>query len=105
MAQVNIKIDDQLKDDVSKIFADMGLDITSGIKVYLKRVQQDHKIPFEVRSQSPSFDADQVVKDYQDGDPTVVNSLNSLFKSLGKLQQSDSSDNSIGGSILKTFRD
>lgn len=105
MAQINIKIDDQLKNDVSKIFADMGLDITSGIKVYLKRVQQDRKIPFEVRSQSSSFDADQIARDYKDGDPTVVHNLNSLFKSLNKLQQSDSSDNSIGGSILKTFRD
>ncbi len=33
MAQINIKIDGQLKNDVSKIFNDMGLNITSGIKV------------------------------------------------------------------------
>lgn len=39
MAQINIKIDDQLKDDVSRIFNEMGLDITTGIKIYLKRVQ------------------------------------------------------------------
>ena len=28
MAQINIKIDDQLKDDVSRIFNEMGLDMT-----------------------------------------------------------------------------
>ena len=33
MAQINIKIDDQLKDDVSRIFNEMGLDITTGIKI------------------------------------------------------------------------
>lgn len=37
MAQINIKVDDQLKDDVSKIFAEMGIDLTSGIKIYLKK--------------------------------------------------------------------
>lgn len=105
MAQINIKIDGKLKNDVSKIFTDMGLDITSGIKVYLKRVQQDRKIPFEVRSQSPSFDADQIAKDYQAGDPTVVHNLNSLFKSLSQMDKKDNSTNSIGGSILKTFHD
>lgn len=81
MAQVNIKIDDQLKDDVSKIFADMGLDITSGIKVYLKRVQKDRKIPFEIRSQSSSFDADRIAQGYKDGDPTVVHNLNRIAES------------------------
>ena len=50
MAQINIKIDDQLKDDVSRIFNEMGLDITTGIKIYLKRVQQDQRIPFELTS-------------------------------------------------------
>ena len=55
MAQINIKVDDQLKDDVSKIFAEMGLDLTSGIKVYLKRVQQDQKIPFEIKG-TPNID-------------------------------------------------
>ncbi|WP_367342386.1 hypothetical protein [Limosilactobacillus sp.] len=56
-------------------------------------------------SQSSSFDADQVARDYQAGDPTVVHNLNSLFKSLNHLQKDNSTNDSIGGSILKTFHD
>lgn len=95
MAQINIKIDDQLKDDVSRIFNEMGLDITTGIKIYLKRVQQDQRIPFELTSHH-SFDAKKVAQQYQAGDQATVNNLNSLFKELNKTPHTAS----IGGQIL-----
>lgn len=112
MAQINIKIDDQLKDDVTKIFNEMGLDMTTGIKLYLKRVQRDQKIPFELTSHH--FDAQKLARQYRAGDQQVVANLNDLFKALGNqdnstigigkaiLNHNDSSNgNGIGGSILK----
>ena len=95
MAQINIKIDDQLKDDVSRIFNEMGLDITTGIKIYLKRVQQDQRIPFELTSHH-IFDEKKVAQQYQAGDQATVNNLNSLFKELNKTSHTAS----IGGQIL-----
>ncbi|MCH3921687.1 type II toxin-antitoxin system RelB/DinJ family antitoxin [Limosilactobacillus sp.] len=89
MAQINIKVDDQLKDDVSKIFAEMGLDLTSGIKIYLKRVQQDKKIPFELTS-TPTSAAD---------NSTTAAGLNKLLSALAGAKGAD--DSSIGGSVLK----
>lgn len=49
MAQINIKIDDNLKQDAIKPFSSMGLDLSTGIKLYLKRVTQDNKLPFTPR--------------------------------------------------------
>lgn len=46
MAQINVKIDDSLKQDASKAFSSMGLDLSTGIKLYLTRVAQDNKLPF-----------------------------------------------------------
>lgn len=95
MAQINIKVDDQLKADVSKIFAEMGLDITSGIKVYLKRVQRDKKIPFEIES---GQDINQLAQQYRNGNPEVVSRLNKLLTALAG---PDSGTTGIGGSVLK----
>ena len=95
MAQINIKVDDQLKDDVSKIFAEMRLDLTSGIKVYLKRVQQDQKIPFEIKG-TPNID--EVAQQYRAGNPEVVTRLNKL---LSILAGPDDGTTGIGGSVLK----
>lgn len=96
MAQINIKVDDELKESVSKIFVEMGLDLTTGIKIYLKRVQHDKKIPFEVKSNAPSR-AEKLAAEYQKGNPEVVNSLNELFKTLNSR---DSGINGIGEGIL-----
>lgn len=46
MAQINIKIDDDLKQGAAKVFSSMGLDLSTGIKIYLKRVTQDNELPF-----------------------------------------------------------
>lgn len=52
MAQINIKIDDDLKQDATKVFSSMGLDLSTGIKIYLKRVTQDNKLPFTPKATS-----------------------------------------------------
>lgn len=87
MAQINIKVDDQLKDDVSKIFDEMGIDLTSGIKIYLKKVQQTKKIPFELTSATAKAD----------------NHPNNLNQLLLALAGGSSEQSGIGGSMLKTF--
>ena len=84
--QINIKVDAKLKKEVTKIFADMGLDLTSGIKIYLKRVQQEKKIPFELTSLAASK---------QDQAPS---NLNQLFSALAGGSQEQ---NGIGGNLLK----
>lgn len=87
MAQINIKVDDQLKADVSKIFAEMGLDLTSGIKIYLKRVQQDKRIPFALKSSQSN----------PEKNSAAATNLNQLLSALAGAK---GADNSIGGSVL-----
>lgn len=49
MAQINIKIDDSLKEDTAKAFFSMELDLFTGIKIYLTRITQDNKLPLTPR--------------------------------------------------------
>ncbi len=52
MTTIQVRIDAKTKAKAKKIFAEMGLDISSGIKVYLNRVVQDKTIPFVVRTEN-----------------------------------------------------
>ena len=48
-ATLTIRVDNDLKDEASAILEDMGLNLTSGITVFLKTVVREKKIPFEIR--------------------------------------------------------
>lgn len=47
---LQVRIDQKTKDAARKAFASMGLDLSSGVKLYLARVAQEKRIPFEVAS-------------------------------------------------------
>ena len=45
---LQIRVDTTLKEDASKIFEDLGIDISSAIRIFLKRVVIDNGIPFRL---------------------------------------------------------
>lgn len=49
---LNIRVDKKLKERVKNTFEKMGLDISSGIKVYLKQVVNFQSIPFKLRTKN-----------------------------------------------------
>lgn len=48
-ATLTIRVNNNLKDEASAILEDMGLNLTSGITVFLKTVVREKKIPFEIK--------------------------------------------------------
>jgi len=47
---IQIRIDTKTKEASRKILEEMGLDMSSAIKMFLKNVAITHSIPFEVRT-------------------------------------------------------
>ena len=47
-ARLNLSIDADLKEQTSNVLAQIGLDFTTAINVYFKRIVSDNKIPFEL---------------------------------------------------------
>jgi len=45
---LQVRVDKKMKTDAQKVFAKMGLDLSSGIKLYLARVTQDQCVPFQL---------------------------------------------------------
>ncbi len=52
MTTIQIRIDEKTKAGAKKVFKKMGLDVSSGIKMYLSRVAQDKSIPFVLRTEN-----------------------------------------------------
>ena len=47
-ARLNLNIDADLKEQTSYILTQIGLDFTTAINVYFKRIVSDNKIPFDL---------------------------------------------------------
>ena len=47
-ALVQAKVEPELKSEVEKYFAEFGMDTSSAIRVFLKKVVQTRSIPFQI---------------------------------------------------------
>ncbi len=55
---IQARVDTKLKNEASELFESLGLDMTTAIKIFLKRCLQEGGIPFEIRNnKEASLDA------------------------------------------------
>ena len=56
MAKVstNITIDADVKKQAQELFADLGMDLSTAINIYLKKALEEQGIPFEVTRKAPN---------------------------------------------------
>lgn len=80
MAQINIRIDDKLKDEAEKLFDELGLNMSSAFNVFLKQSIRQGGIPFEITTRTDPF--------YSESN---INVLNRLLNdaNIGKLTEHD----------------
>lgn len=48
--QINIKLEDDLMNEVNYILKSMGLSMTTAVRMFFTRVKNDRAIPFEIRA-------------------------------------------------------
>ena len=53
----NISIDEQLKKEAQMLFADLGMDLTTAVTIYLRQAVREQRIPFEITRSAPSYAA------------------------------------------------
>lgn len=81
METISFKIDDKEKAELKEIFEEMGLDLSSGMRVYAKRVIATRSVPFELKAIS---NFEQSIAEYNRGEVTKVNNVKELMASLDK---------------------
>ena len=47
MTTVNVRIEEKTKKAANKVFADIGMDMSSGIKIFLQQVVNEKGLPFK----------------------------------------------------------
>ncbi|MBO1307846.1 type II toxin-antitoxin system RelB/DinJ family antitoxin [Enterococcus sp. 669A] len=47
MGEINIGIDDQLKEEANKVFDDLGIDMTTAITFFLKQTVKEQRLPVQ----------------------------------------------------------
>ena len=48
MAQISLRVDDDLKRNAERTFDDIGLSMSTAINIFLKTVVRENRIPFEL---------------------------------------------------------
>ncbi len=77
---VNIRLDEDLKKQTEKLLADMGLNMTTAVNIFLRQVLRTGGIPFEITTRKDDF--------YNPANQTRLrNSIKNLEKGLGEVHE------------------
>ncbi|MBF0819785.1 type II toxin-antitoxin system RelB/DinJ family antitoxin [Streptococcus acidominimus] len=60
MSTIAIRVDEELKDEATKLYKSMGLDMTTAIKLFLTQSVLTQSIPFTIKNYSTSDDREVV---------------------------------------------
>ena len=52
MSQIAVRVDDKLKKDATEVFNELGLDMSTAVKLFLKQSVLTRSIPFDVKLDS-----------------------------------------------------
>lgn len=63
MAQINMRIDDEVKKNAEIVCDEIGISMAAAINIYLKRLGKEHRIPFEVRGEVPNKETIKAMED------------------------------------------
>ena len=61
MAQINLRIDDEVKRNAEKTLDDIGLSMSAAINIFLKTVVRENRIPFEL-SADPFYSKENIAE-------------------------------------------
>ena len=80
MSNITIRIDDDLKEKATELFADLGLGMNQAITLFLKASVREQGIPFMLKRRDPNKDTIQAIKELIDmeNDPDKYESFSSV---------------------------
>ena len=55
MAQINVRIDDDIKSEAEILFAELGMNISTAINVFIRQCIRNKEIPFVITSKTDPF--------------------------------------------------
>ena len=65
MANVSIRMDDNLKKQAEDLFNDLGMNLTTAFTIFVKQSIREHRIPYEITIEIPNSKTISAINDVQ----------------------------------------
>ncbi len=87
---VQIRMDNELRDDAAQMFDQLGLDLPTAIRMFLKKSLAVRGLPFEVREEIPNKETRIAMENINNG-----SNLSRSFSSVAELMEDLNADDPI----------
>ena len=69
MAKVstNISIDADIKKQAQELFAELGMDLSTAINIFIRQALRQHSIPFEITADIPNEETKRAIENVRNG--------------------------------------
>jgi len=81
MSRVNIHIDDKLKDQANELFNDIGINMSTAIKIFLRKSVREQRMPFILEE---PLDSPQSCEEALEGRGKVYDSVEEMMQDLNE---------------------
>ena len=63
MAQISLRVDDDVKRGAEQALSDIGLSLSAAINVFLRKVARERRIPFELTADTPNEETLEAIRE------------------------------------------
>lgn len=81
---VQVRIDKKLKEDAEALFADLGLDITTALRMFLKEAVREQKIPLKLKNTQKAWLKEAKKMQENPQDYKAYDDIDEMFKDILK---------------------
>ncbi|MBQ1452919.1 MAG: type II toxin-antitoxin system RelB/DinJ family antitoxin [Ruminococcus sp.] len=89
MAKVstNVSIDADIKKQAQELFAELGMDLSTAINIFIRQALRQHSIPFEITADDPNKETREAIAEVRrmKKDPTIgkaYDDVDDMFEEL-----------------------
>ena len=79
---MNIRVDNDIKNNAKKIFAELGMDLTTAVNIFLRQSIREHGMPFELKLHVPNDETLEAIRQVNNKED-----LSKPFSSISELMQ------------------
>ncbi len=88
---INVLVPIEVKEEATKIFNNLGLNMSTAMNIFLKKVIQERGIPFELKEPTPSKEllealqeGEQIIEDIKNGKRKGYTDVHQMFQDIIK---------------------
>ena len=84
---INVRVDSELKVQAETLFADLGMNMSTAINIFLKSAVNYNGLPFEVKRSTPNAETTSALKEYTEmkNNPSAYKRYDSFEEALAEV--------------------